>query len=70
MKPLDRAISICGSQAELSKRLGLFPQYVNNWRRRGVPAERCIAIEEATGGKVTRYDLRPDVFGQSPGEAN
>lgn len=30
------------------------------------PAEHCRAIEEATGGQVTRYDLRPDVFGSGP----
>lgn len=30
------------------------------------PAEHCRAIEYATGGKVTRYNLRPDVFGDSP----
>lgn len=33
---------------------------------RSVPARRCLAIEEATGGKVTRYDLRPDIFGTPP----
>lgn len=30
------------------------------------PAHHCLAIEEATGGKVTRYQLRPDVFGPAP----
>lgn len=25
-----------------------------------VPAERCVPIERATGGAVTRKDLRPD----------
>ncbi len=33
-----------------------------------VPAERVLAIEAATHGKVTRYDLRPDVFGPAPDE--
>lgn len=28
-----------------------------------IPPERCIPIETATKGKVSRYDLRPDVFG-------
>lgn len=29
------------------------------------PAEHCRAIEEILNGSVTRYDLRPDVFGAS-----
>lgn len=31
-----------------------------------VPAHNCIAIEEFTGGELTRYGLRPDVFGTKP----
>jgi DNA-binding transcriptional regulator YdaS (Cro superfamily) len=31
-----------------------------------VPAERCLAVEELCGRKVTRYELRPDVFGPAP----
>jgi DNA-binding transcriptional regulator YdaS (Cro superfamily) len=62
---LDRAIHHLGTANELARRLGLFPQHVNNWKTRGVPAARCIDIELATDGVVTRYDLRPDVFGQA-----
>jgi len=34
---------------------------VHAWARgkRPVPIHRCIAIERATGGQVTRFDLRP-----------
>jgi len=32
--------------------------------RRRVPAERVLQIEKLTG--ISRYDLRPDVFGPSP----
>ena len=44
------------------------PQAVIKWTRSDVkvPAERCMAIEQATNGAVTRYDLRPDVFGPAP----
>lgn len=41
-------------------------QMANSWRGRRVAAERCIAIERATDGAVTRYELRPDVFGPAP----
>jgi DNA-binding transcriptional regulator YdaS (Cro superfamily) len=36
---------------------------VRHWKQ--VPPEFCIAIEQATGGDFTRYELRPDVFGAS-----
>lgn len=46
----------------LAKRLGIAPQVVNNWKRRGrVPADYCPAIERVTGEKVRCEDLRPDV---------
>jgi DNA-binding transcriptional regulator YdaS (Cro superfamily) len=36
----------------------LISQWAN--RVRQIPIERCPAIERATGGAVTRRDLRPD----------
>jgi len=36
------------------------------WKRRGVPAVRVLAVEEATGGAVTRHELRPDIYGERP----
>lgn len=68
MDALSRAISLFGSQAALSRALGLrSPMAVSHWRRNGVvPIARCIDIERATGCQVTRYDLRPDIFGPAP----
>jgi len=35
------------------------------WLKVGrIPAEHCIAVEKATKRKITRFDLRPDVFGR------
>lgn len=34
-----------------------------------VPAGRCRAIEEITRALVTRFDLRPDLFGATPDKA-
>jgi DNA-binding transcriptional regulator YdaS (Cro superfamily) len=66
---LDRAIDIAGSVGKLADSIGLRQNVVSNWRLRGqVPAERCLAIEDATGGQVTRHDLRPDVFGDAPAD--
>lgn len=62
MKPLEHAISICGSQTALAGALKVAPQVVNNWIRRGsVPADRCPDIERVTAGEVRCEALRPDV---------
>ena len=58
------------SQSELARRLGLAQPTVWAWfngqAKRGIPPEHCPKIERLTNGLVTRYDLRPDVFGDSP----
>jgi len=36
------------------------PQAVHKWIDDGVPINRCLAIELAMGGEITRKDLRPD----------
>ncbi|WP_111118790.1 YdaS family helix-turn-helix protein [Stenotrophomonas sp. NY11291] len=68
MSALDRAVQSAGSQQALAQLLGIKPPSVSGWYDRcRVPAERCIAIELATG--VSRHQLRPDVFGPDPAEA-
>lgn len=63
MTPLEKAILLAGSGSKLARLLDVTSMTVTQWKRRGVPAERCMAIERAVNGAVTRYDLRPDVFG-------
>jgi len=67
-KPIIRAINAAGSQSALSQFLGVHPAFVSQWAtgRRPVPGRWCIPIEQATGGAVTRHDLRPDIFGEAP----
>lgn len=50
------------SAASLAARLEISPVLISQWKTgiRPVPVERCPAIEQATGGQVTRKDLRPD----------
>lgn len=67
--PIDRVIAHLGSQQALADALGIRSPSISEWRARGargIPAERCLPIERATGGAVTRYELRPDVFGPAP----
>lgn len=74
MNPLDalnRAVELCGSQRELARRLAvrmkdpkISQAHVWKWIQKGqAPAEVCRAIEAEVEGKVTRYKLRPDVYG-------
>ncbi len=66
--PLLEAISIAGSQAKLARLVGVNQQDISYWlhkARKGIPLEHVPDIERATGGRVTRYDLRPDFFGYS-----
>ena len=66
MTPLRKAIKLAGGLSALAKKLDADPQVVSNWRKRGVPPNRCADVEAAVSGQVTRYQLRPDVFGADP----
>ncbi|MBU4609171.1 helix-turn-helix domain-containing protein [Achromobacter sp. GG226] len=63
-KPIASAIDVLGSASSLARVLGVTPQAVCFWRdeKRSVPADKCLAIEIATAGAVTRRDLRPDDY--------
>jgi len=65
MDALTKAIEAAGGVGKLALAIGTAQNVVSNWRARGqVPAHRCAEVERATGGAVTRHDLRPDVFGE------
>lgn len=65
--PLERAIALFDTQEAFAAALGIKSPSVSRWRKtRRVPVDRCRAVEAATRGKVTRYELRPDVFGEAP----
>lgn len=50
------------TQRELATKLAITPVLINQWAngKRPIPPERCVEIERATEGHVTRRDLRPD----------
>jgi DNA-binding transcriptional regulator YdaS (Cro superfamily) len=60
------------SQAEFAALLGVTQGLVWQWLngRTVVTAERALAIEQCTGGEVTRAELRPDLFGPSEARAS
>lgn len=57
---LKRAVKIAGGLSALALRLGITPQAVSQWER--VPAKRVLSVERATGGRITRNQLRPDLY--------
>ncbi|WP_049780588.1 Cro/CI family transcriptional regulator [Nitrosococcus halophilus] len=65
--PIQKSIELVGSQTALARSCGVRYQAVQKWIKKGrVPAERVLAIKRATNGRVTRYELRPDLYGEMP----
>lgn len=74
---LSKSIEIVGGQVKLAaeirnwhakngRQVKVAQAHVWNWLNSESPmppAEHCRAIEDITCGAVTRFDLRPDVFG-------
>jgi DNA-binding transcriptional regulator YdaS (Cro superfamily) len=58
--PLDRAAFAVDGVGKLAGILRVSSSAICNWKKRGVPIDRCVAIERATGGQVGRKDLRPN----------
>lgn len=60
---VSKAIEAAGGATALSAALGVSVQVVSMWKKRNkIPPEYCIAVERAGRAKVTRYEMRPDVF--------
>lgn len=61
---LRKAHEILGSQSAIAASVGITQQAVNEVILAGRPAppKWCIPLERATGGKVTRHQLRPDIY--------
>lgn len=63
---LAKAIELVGGPSVLGRSLGISSQAVSQWRR--VPAERVLDVERATADpesgapRVTRHELRPDLY--------
>jgi len=59
---LDKARQAAGGRnADLARLLGISPSAISQWVR--VPYRRALQIEARTAGRVTRAELRPDLFG-------
>lgn len=58
---MDALIDELGGTCAVANMTGVKAPSVCGWRKRGIPAERCPAIERATHGAVPVERLRPDV---------
>lgn len=61
---IDAAIREVGSQAALASRCGCAQQTISKALRRQISVAPALAkkIDEVTGGKIPRWQLRPDIF--------
>jgi len=62
--PLQRAVELVGGQSAFARLCGVKQPSVWAWikQSKSLPAEHVLKVEAATG--ISRYDLRPDVFGE------
>lgn len=63
MTAIRKACDIVGGITAMAKELNIKPPSISEWITKGIaPPTRILSIEKATGGKVTRYELRPDIY--------
>lgn len=64
---IKEAIGIAGSEAKLGRLTGFSQVAINKAKARGhVSPEMAMRIETATGGKISKSTLRPDLWPDSP----
>lgn len=54
------------TKTRIAEICGVPRQSLRFWTR--IPSEYCRKLELASGGAVTRYQMRPEVFGPGPGD--
>ena len=59
-KAIKEAIKRAGGTTALAKAIGTSKQNIHIWDV--APPHWCLSIEKATG--VSRYNLRPDIYGR------
>ena len=61
---IKKAVEVVGSQKKLAMLIGCGQTFVSQMLSgdRPVPPGKAIPIEHATNGKVSRHELRPDIY--------
>lgn len=53
MNAFDKLVEYFGSQASIADHYGVSGETVRLWKHNGLPANRALAFEHDTGGKVS-----------------
>lgn len=56
---MDHVIDRLGGTVAVARMCRVSAPSASNWRKRGIPIERCLAIERANVHGIRRWDLRP-----------
>ena len=61
-----RAIAFAGGPAALARHMRsqgqtITTQAISQWKR--VPSKRVLGVEKAAAFKITKYQMRPDIYG-------
>jgi len=61
---VKRAIELAGGQLKLANLVNVKQCTVSAWllRNKKIPAQHVLAIEKALNYKITRHELRPDLY--------
>lgn len=57
---IKRAAELSGGMRKMTRTIGVSCAAPYSWNQ--IPAGRVLAIEAATGGIVTRHEMRPDLY--------
>ena len=58
MNALDKAIDILGGVQATADKFGMTNMGIRQWKVRGIPLARCLALSDMIGGAVTFEELR------------
>ncbi|MGA2491876.1 MAG: YdaS family helix-turn-helix protein [Roseiarcus sp.] len=65
---IGRAVSLLGSEAKLAAAAGVAQATINEAKHTGtVGPKLAMGVDRATGGRISRSDLRPDLWPSSDG---
>ncbi|WP_083773321.1 YdaS family helix-turn-helix protein [Methylovorus glucosotrophus] len=65
---VDQVISLIeGGRPALAAALDISEQAIHKWVKSGrIPTERVRDVEELINFQITRYEMRPDIYGTQP----
>lgn len=62
---IQKAVEVVGGQTALAEKCGKKQGHVSYWlKQEQVTAETALLVDAATSGVVSKYQLRPDIFGE------